>query len=187
METADPNHENPSREAMAECRWAEVELREMIDEIAKESDLGLRFEAGADLVRGLIQDASLGGIQRVVHDVQQLLSGNRSRFFEGCFHADRHISLDTLAGDSLVADRMCLLIALVKQVSVRKWLLTSLVACARHDVNLMAWADQIEWFLRQAEGHVDWAPTVMGDINFKVEIRPLEDAAELTPEAGAVH
>lgn len=186
METACPTPENPSREAMADCRCTEVKLREMIDEIAKEPDLGLRFEAGADLISDLVNDASLEGVQSAIHHAGQLLIGNRAPCYQDCFDASGHIGVDDLH-ENLPVERMCLLIALVKQSSVRKWLLTSLVACARHDVNPEAWTDQIQWFLRQAEGHVDWAPTVMGDVNFKVEMRPVEDAVALPPDAGAVH
>lgn len=192
MELVRPTPENPSRQTMADCRATEAELQEMIDNISKEPNLGLRFEAGVDLVRGLVKDASLEGIQFAIHDAKQLLSGNRKFCFEGCFDAGDQMDVDDfyymedVLGDTKV-ERICLSVALVKQRSVRKWLLTSLVACARHDVNLEAWAGRIEWFLRQAEGHVDWAPTVMGDINFKVEMRPIEDAAGLTPEAGTVH
>lgn len=186
MEMANPTSENPNRETMAECRATEAELQEMIDEISKEPNLCLRFEAGADLVLGLVSDASLEGVQSAIHGARQLLAGNRTPCFGECFDASDHIGVDDL-DDELRIDRMCLLIALVKQRSVRKWLLTSLVACARHDVNLETWAGQIEWFLRQAEGHVDWAPTVMGDINFKVEVRPVEDSIAQTADTGAVH
>lgn len=186
MEISNPHSENPNRETIAECRATEVELQEMIDEISKEPRLGHRFEAGADLVFGLVSDASLEGIQSAIHSAGQLLVGNRTPCFDECFDASGHIGVDDLGGELLI-ERMCLLIALVKQRSVRKWLLTSLVACARHDVNLEAWASQIEWFLRQAEGHVDWAPTNMGNINFKVEMRPVEDPIALTADTGVVH
>lgn len=180
------NLENPGRQAMAECRWVEAELHDMIAEIVTTSDLGLRFEAGADLIHGLVKDASLEGIQSALHDAGQLLLGNRTPCFEGCFNTYGHIGVDDLYND-LPIERMCLMIALVKQSGVRKWLLTSLVACARHDVGLEAWRGPIEWFLRQAEGQVDWAPTVMGDANFKVEMCPVEDVTPPTVDTGTIH
>ncbi len=44
--------DNPGRGIMAECRDIEAKLSAVIHEIAEQPDLGLRFEAAADLVKG---------------------------------------------------------------------------------------------------------------------------------------
>lgn len=64
--------DNPGRGIMAECRDIEAKLSAVIHEIAEQPDLGLRFEAAADLVKGLIDDASLEGIGDAVHWAEQL-------------------------------------------------------------------------------------------------------------------
>jgi len=178
---------NPGRQAVAGCRAVEARLEEVITEITQEPDLGLRFEAAAILVVGLVEDASLEGVEDSIHSAEQLLFGNTTPAYAGCFDEEGHIVPDDLSLDDAEIDRTCLAIALIKQKAIRKWLLTSLVACARHDVQAENWQGQIEWFVRQAEGQVDWAPSKMGNVNFKVEMRPVEDAVALPPDAGAVH
>ncbi|MCW0047276.1 MULTISPECIES: hypothetical protein [unclassified Brevundimonas] len=179
--------DNPGRGIMAECRDIEAKLSAVIHEIAEQPDLGLRFEAAADLVKGLIDDASLEGIGDAVHWAEQLMLGNQSPCYVGCFDGHGHMAPEDLAYEDAAVERTCLAIALIKQKAIRKWLLKSLVACARHDVKAENWQGQIEWFVRQAQGHVDWAETDMGNVNFKVEMRPAGESASPSSGDEVVH
>lgn len=178
---------NPSRETMAECRYIEARLAESIQEIAAQLDLALRFEAAVDLVKALVADASLEGIGDAIHRAEQLMLGNGSPRYAGCFDEDGHIGPEDLAHENASIERTCLAVALVKQKTIRKWLLTSLVACARHDARAEDWEGQVEWFVRQAQGHVDWAETDMGNVNFKVVMGPGGEPAEGPSEDEIVH
>ena len=172
---------------MAECRHIEARLSELIQEIAEQPDLGLRFEAAADLVKALVVDASLEGIANAIHWAAQLMLGHKSPCYADCFGKDGHVLPVDLTYEDASIERTCLAIALIKQKTIRKWLLTSLAACARHDVKAEDWEGQIEWFVRQAQGHVDWAETEMGNVNFKLEMRPVDEPADSTPGGEAVH
>lgn len=178
---------NPSRETMAECRYIEAKLSELIQRIAEQPNLGVRFEAAADLVKALVADASLEGIGDAIHWADQLMLGNKSPCYASCFDEDGHIAPEDLAYEDASIERTCLAIALIKQKTIRKWLLTSLVACARHDVKAEDWEGQVEWFIRQAQGHVDWAETQMGNVNFKVEMRPADEVAGSSSGGEVVH
>lgn len=178
---------NPGRETMAECRNIEAQLSEVIQEIAEQPDLGLRFEAAVDLVKGLIDDASLKGMCDAIHWAQQLMLGNKSPCYVGCFDEHLYMVPDDLPYEEAAIERTCLAIALIKQKTIRKWLLTSLVSCARHDVEAENWQGQIEWFVRQAQGHVDWAESHMGHVDFKVEMHPVDEAAGSSSGGEVVH
>lgn len=183
-----PFTENPSGNAMALSRQAEIRLKELIKKIAKTPRLDVRHAAGVNLIMMLCIDCSLNGLTKIVEECEEMFQDGwpGEEHYEECFSEDGTISymkpsyLDGTVG--LEIDRMMYAISAISQLPVREWLLSSLVACARSGVEQYLWEAEVEWFLRAATGPAGWAQA-----DFDIVEMPMNEAGENIVDSGTSH